>query len=629
MPGAHEGDHLHAAVETEQPTRAARRRQAKSTLEARLSTAHRRIRQLELLVLTLDPECADAMHCDAENVAIQQEVSKRFDMARPALTTLVAAGVTGETQSVPGGARALRNFGLHAELGCGIEGLPTTSKEAKQRIRGGSRVPLSSDSSDASVGSAHDEGLLNRLRALESNMARDRELFKLSSDALEAKLSTRLAALELNGLSEQAFPANGSYQAAPEDGDRFNDRFLQAMLACSGYPAGPPPGFGLAPGKWFTGDVEDGPSVLNVHAPPFVPEEARHETRIVDGSDDESRHHTYMEHASGAKVYASAGSTADDESRHQTRMVDGPGDEPASADDESRHQTRMVKEDAAPVPSGEPAKARTTEPARARVQIPLNHASGPKGNASAGSTADDESRHQTRMVDGTGDEPASADEESRHQTRMVKNRWTELIDSEPEELTELAALGSPSANGARDSACGKGARAEVKENENESLACLHRFHEHEEEGTEERNPAQHDNQHIIHPRHRSQPTKFYDIDSEPEELTELAVTTTLHRESHEPGPHCNVLEKLSSQWRLLATKCITIDPTAALHVVPSLELLQNYMPLCEASHRCQALQLLSGAFAATDAKSQLATILLQTGHLTAGLHGHSTKRNDH
>ena len=102
-------------------------------------------------------------------------------------------------------------------------------------------------------------------------MARDRELFKLNSDALEAKLSTRLAALELNGLSEQAFPATGSYQAAPEDCDRFNERFLQALQACSGCPAGPPPGFGLAPGTWFTGDVEDGPFVLNVHAPPFVP----------------------------------------------------------------------------------------------------------------------------------------------------------------------------------------------------------------------------------------------------------------------------------------------------------------------------------------------------------------------
>jgi len=249
-------------------------------------------------------------------------------------------------------------------------------------------------------------------------------------------------------------------------------------------------------------------------------------------------------------------------------MVDGTGDEPASADEESRHQTRMVREDA------------------------------------------EESRHQTRMVDGTAQDAKTADAkgwqhapEIEQRQRLSSNRWTELIDSEPEELTELAALGSPSANGARDSACGKGARAEVKENENESLACLHRFHEHEEEGTEERNPAQHDNQHIIHPRHRSQPTKFYDTDSEPEELTELAVTTTLHRESHEPGPHCNVLEKLSSQWRLQATKCITIDPTAALHVVPSLEFIQSYMPLYEASQRCQSLQLLSGAFAASDAKS--------------------------
>ena len=181
-------------------------------------------------------------------------------------------------------------------------------------------------------------------------------------------------------------------------------------------------------------------------------------------------------------------------------------------------------------------------------------------------------------------------------------RWTELIDSEPEELAEPSNEQQELTELA----------IERKENENESFAYLHRFHEHEEEGTEERNPAQHDNQHIIHPRHHSQPTKLYYIDSEPEELTELAVTTTLHRESHEPGPHCNVLEELSSQWRLLATQCVTMDPAAALHVVPSLELMQNYMPVYEASHRCQSLQLLSGAFAASDAKSQLATILLQT-----------------
>ena len=129
-------------------SKSVRRQFAKAVLEAKLSTAHTRIRQLELLVLTLDPGCNEATNFDTASVAIQREVSKRFDMARPALTTLVAAGVTGETQSVPGGARAFRNFGLHAELGCGIEGLPATSKEAKQRIRGGSRVYLSSVSSE-------------------------------------------------------------------------------------------------------------------------------------------------------------------------------------------------------------------------------------------------------------------------------------------------------------------------------------------------------------------------------------------------------------------------------------------------------------------------------------------------
>jgi len=164
-PAARDGYHSSAKEASGTHSKSVRRKFAKEVLEAKLSTAHKRIRQLELLVLTFDPECAAATDFDAENVAIQQEVTKRIDMARPALTTLVTAGVTGDSQNVPGGARAFRNFGLHADLGCGIEGLPATSKEAKQRIRGGSRVTPSIDSSVASAGSASDEGTLDRLQA--------------------------------------------------------------------------------------------------------------------------------------------------------------------------------------------------------------------------------------------------------------------------------------------------------------------------------------------------------------------------------------------------------------------------------------------------------------------------------
>ena len=59
------------------------------------------------------------------------EVEARLDMVRPALSRLVNG------DAVPGGQRAVRNFGLHADLGCGAGALPRTTCEAKRRGRGG------------------------------------------------------------------------------------------------------------------------------------------------------------------------------------------------------------------------------------------------------------------------------------------------------------------------------------------------------------------------------------------------------------------------------------------------------------------------------------------------------------
>eukprot|EP00930_Biecheleria_cincta_P000449 TRINITY_DN10094_c1_g1_i2.p1 TRINITY_DN10094_c1_g1~~TRINITY_DN10094_c1_g1_i2.p1 ORF type:complete len:726 (-),score=96.12 TRINITY_DN10094_c1_g1_i2:116-2293(-) len=71
---------------------------------------------------------------------------------------------------------------------------------------------------------------------------------------------------------------------------------------------------------------------------------------------------------------------------------------------------------------------------------------------------------------------------------------------------------------------------EEKVDEKESLACLHRFRYHEEEGTEENDPAQHDYQHIGHPLHRSQPTQRHE-----ETGTQAEVVTTNSNSSCE-GP---------------------------------------------------------------------------------------------
>eukprot|EP00930_Biecheleria_cincta_P090832 TRINITY_DN80308_c0_g1_i1.p1 TRINITY_DN80308_c0_g1~~TRINITY_DN80308_c0_g1_i1.p1 ORF type:complete len:237 (+),score=46.41 TRINITY_DN80308_c0_g1_i1:51-761(+) len=111
-----------------------RRRQARRTLEAKLASAYKRVRALELQLVQR-----------SAGDAIDDEVDARLQLARPALHTLVSAAVaTDESSEVPqrqvnlvsGAARAFRNFSLHSDFGCGAAALPTSSSEAKYRARG-------------------------------------------------------------------------------------------------------------------------------------------------------------------------------------------------------------------------------------------------------------------------------------------------------------------------------------------------------------------------------------------------------------------------------------------------------------------------------------------------------------
>ena len=89
-PGANDGDQRCALMYNVQPSKAARRRHAKEILEAKLCGAHKRIRELELQLLAHDPSSSDSFDIEGEHV-ISLEVSRRLDMARPVLTSLVSA----------------------------------------------------------------------------------------------------------------------------------------------------------------------------------------------------------------------------------------------------------------------------------------------------------------------------------------------------------------------------------------------------------------------------------------------------------------------------------------------------------------------------------------------------------
>ena len=157
--------------------------------------------------------------------------------------------------------------------------------------------------------------------------------------------------------------------------------------------------------------------------------------------------------------------------------------------DVKRHQTHMAKEVADELPHQSRMEDGRDDDESCHHTF-VEHASAPKGFASAGSSADAESSHQTRMVDRTGDEPAST--------------------------------------------------------------------------------------------------------------------------GHTPTIHSCELEQLSKQWRLLASRCITVTPADAIHCVPAQELLEGYMPMMEAALRRQAIQMLANEYAQTTRGSQLASIVMRS-----------------
>ena len=113
---------------------------AKGVLESKLLAAYKRIRELELQIVSFEGTGTETSASEDETLAIHREVNSRLDMARPTLTSLVTAGRSGAKTNIPGAMRATRNFALHAELGCGKQALPTCGAEAKRRIRGGSKL---------------------------------------------------------------------------------------------------------------------------------------------------------------------------------------------------------------------------------------------------------------------------------------------------------------------------------------------------------------------------------------------------------------------------------------------------------------------------------------------------------
>eukprot|EP00930_Biecheleria_cincta_P022108 TRINITY_DN16194_c0_g1_i3.p1 TRINITY_DN16194_c0_g1~~TRINITY_DN16194_c0_g1_i3.p1 ORF type:complete len:566 (+),score=89.57 TRINITY_DN16194_c0_g1_i3:92-1699(+) len=115
-----------------------KRRQAKQCLEGKLKAAYKHIRELELRLNQLQ-----SSHTDP----VVAEVEGRLGLVRPMLSTLVAAGQASSRTNASGSLRAFRNFGMHADMGCGVDNLPKDSAEAKRRVRGARKVSAQGDSS--------------------------------------------------------------------------------------------------------------------------------------------------------------------------------------------------------------------------------------------------------------------------------------------------------------------------------------------------------------------------------------------------------------------------------------------------------------------------------------------------
>ncbi|CAK0850550.1 unnamed protein product, partial [Prorocentrum cordatum] len=76
---------------------------------------------------------------DGSPDAVQEEVKARLAMVEPALKEMVKAGPSGDP-ALNGDMKAMRNTGLHLDMGCGADNLPQDGKETKRRQRSGRKI---------------------------------------------------------------------------------------------------------------------------------------------------------------------------------------------------------------------------------------------------------------------------------------------------------------------------------------------------------------------------------------------------------------------------------------------------------------------------------------------------------
>ena len=229
----------------EASNRKARQRAARDAEAGKLQAAFRKIRELELELAQYHTLHPDPVIAEAE---------ARLGLVRPVLTSLVADGQAKRSTNINGSSRAFRNFGLHTELGCGLENLPKEAADAKRRVRGSRKsqaLDLGSDSSMLEGGAC--------------------------DTACENGDFTNEAA---GSASDQRVLDNGSFNNRPStdddmrgDGDSspaacscapgsFNWRFQEAIAIVNTTLVNGEPRNALAPGVW---------SQLNRAADPFVP----------------------------------------------------------------------------------------------------------------------------------------------------------------------------------------------------------------------------------------------------------------------------------------------------------------------------------------------------------------------
>lgn len=142
------------------------------------------------------------------------EVEARLSLVRPSLTALVQ-GVRAS-----GDQRALRNCALHADLGCGAEGLPCCGAAAKRRQRGGrSRGQVADPSPSGSSGGSDCSSWAggDAIRALSHQVAALGErVGRLELAAERDGLDVWLAEGDLHEVVE---PASGNFGVAVVEGD--------------------------------------------------------------------------------------------------------------------------------------------------------------------------------------------------------------------------------------------------------------------------------------------------------------------------------------------------------------------------------------------------------------------------